>query len=202
MRTASRWVCVFLVSAAACLPPLHRSATDGRRRFYLTKGSAQGNRALTACAAGYHMASRFEILDVTALEYDTSKGLTTDDSGSGPPSTAASYESPGPFGWIRTGGASQFTNASGAPGSSAGSASMNCATWSSNSPQAFGTVAYLTDRFSENNAATPAWNGRPERCDVTSRVWCVENVASREAGPPGSGRRRRWRGGGDSEFRP
>jgi len=189
MRTAWWWVCVLVAWTAACMPSFNRAAMDGRRRFYLTKASVQGNRALTACASGYHMASRFEILDVSLLEYDTGKGLTTDDSGSGPPSTAASYESPGPFGWVRTGGTSQFTNPTGATGS----ASMNCATWSSSSPQAYGTVAYLSDRFStESNAAAPTWNGRPERCDVAVRVWCVESAATREAGPPG--RRRRWRG--------
>ena len=200
MRRAWWWVSALVMWTAACMPSLTRPAMDGRRRFYLTKGSFQGNRALTACAPGYHMASRFEILDVSVLAYDTSKGLTTDDSGSGPPSTAASYESPGPFGWIRTGGASQFTNPSGAPGSTAGSASLNCATWSSNSPQAYGTVAYLTDRFTAGNDS--AWSGRPERCDVTSRVWCVQNAATGDAVPPGPGRRRRWRGGPESELRP
>jgi len=191
MRTAW-WICIAVVSTTGCMPSLHRIPADGRRRFYLTKESFQGNQAITACASGYHMASRFEILDVSVLQYDTGKGLTTDDSGAGPPSMAASYESPGPFGWIRTGGTSQFTNPTSVPGA----ASVNCATWSTNSPQAYGTVAFLTDRFTtDGNAVVPAWNGRAERCDVTARVWCVENSATRETGPPEPGRRRRWRGG-------
>ena len=193
MRTAPLWVCVLVAWTAACTWPVNRAAVEGRRRFYLTKASFQGNRALTACAPGYHMASRFEILDVSVLDYDTSMGLTTDDSGSGPPSMAASYESPGPSGWVRTGGASQFTDPTGA----AGPASTNCATWSSDSPQAYGTVAYLTDRFtSENNSAAAAWNGRPQRCDVAARVWCVESAATRAALPSARGHRGHQRGGG------
>src|SRR5207245_10636606 len=95
MRTAC-WLCIPVVSTTGCMPSLHRIPANGRRRFYLTNESFQGNQAITACASGYHMASRFEILDVSVLQYDTGKGLTTDDSGAGPPSMAASYESPGP----------------------------------------------------------------------------------------------------------
>src|SRR5437867_5551570 len=198
MRTAW-WICIAVVSTTGCMPSLHRIPADGRRRFYLTKESFQGNQAITACASGYHMASRFEILDVSGLDYDTGMGLTTDDSGSGPPSAAASYESPGPFGWIRTGGASQFTEPTGPPGSAA----VNCATWSSNSAQAYGTVAYLTDRFiAENDSPAAPWNGRPQRCDVSCRVWCVQNVATGPPVFPGLGRRRRGRGAPESELRP
>ena len=55
------------------------------RKFYLSKQTFQGNQALHACAAGYHMASWWEIYDASAVEYDTTLWQTTDDSGSGPP---------------------------------------------------------------------------------------------------------------------
>src|SRR5436309_14626346 len=113
------------------MPSLHRIPADGRRRFYLTKESFQGNQAITACASGYHMASRFEILDVSVLQYDTGKGLTTDDSGAGPASTAAPYEPPRPVSCIRTGGTSQFTTLHSVPGAP----SVTRASRSTNSPE-------------------------------------------------------------------
>lgn len=158
----------------------------GGRSFYLTKETVQGNRALDACARGYHMASRFEIADVTALTYESSIGLTTDDSGAGPPSEAAPYGSPGPSGWVRTGGASRFTDSAHAEGG----AFTNCATWSTNSSEAYGTIAYLTDRFTlENGSPAPLWNGGSERCDRAYHVWCIGDPA--ESGTTRSGER--WR---------
>src|SRR5713101_2701163 len=81
----------------------------GPRRFYLTTATFQGNKVIDACARGFHMASRFEVLDVSTLRYDSRIGLTSDDSGSGPPSHAAAYGSQDPTGWVRTGGSSRFT---------------------------------------------------------------------------------------------
>ena len=45
------------------------------RRFYLTKNQLQGNQAINACASGYHMASYWEIHDLSTLQYDTSLGV-------------------------------------------------------------------------------------------------------------------------------
>jgi len=179
-----RVVCLVaaMVGATACSLFDRSAATSnggGLRSFYLTKAAVQGNRALDACGRGYHMASRFEILDVSVLDYDSSIGLTTDDSGSGPPSQAAAYDSPGPSGWVRTGGGSRFTDA--AAGS--GSAATNCAAWSTNSAQAYGTVAYLADRFSlDGGPLASVWNGGSQPCDRSYHVWCVENSAARGAG--------------------
>ena len=194
---------VAMVGATAC-SLVDRSATDstrgeGLRSFYLTKSSFQGNRALGACAPGYHMASRFEILDVSVLDYDSSIGLTTDDSGSGPPSQAATYDSPGPSGWVRTGGGSRFTDTT----AGSGSAATNCAAWSTNSPQAYGTVAYLTDKFSvENSPMTGVWNGGSQPCDRSYHVWCVENYAARGVGASSLVRPGRRRRGSEAELRP
>ena len=65
------------------------------RKFYLTQNTFTGSQALTACADRYHMASLWEIFEVSTLRYDSENGLTLDDSGSGPPVAA---------GWARTGG--------------------------------------------------------------------------------------------------
>jgi hypothetical protein len=154
------------------------------RRFYLTKAVVPGNQAITACARSFHMASRVELASPSLFAYDTTLGVTTDDSGAGPPSAAAVYDAPGPTGWVRTGGGSQYTDAAGAPGS----AFTNCSAWSTGSHDAFGTVAFLTDRF-----GSPLWDGGSRRCDQTFHVWCVEDRVS----PPEdeSGERRRGRHG-------
>ena len=72
-------------------------ADAGTKKFYLTQSGANGSQALTACDGGYHMASIWEILDPSNLKYDTNRGRTLGDSGSGPPSLGAGV------GWIRTG---------------------------------------------------------------------------------------------------
>src|SRR5260370_30729741 len=65
------------------------------RKFYRTQTTFDGAHALTACVLGFHMASLWEIFNVSVLEYDTSLGATMDDSGSAPPADV--------LGWIRTG---------------------------------------------------------------------------------------------------
>jgi hypothetical protein len=184
--------CLFLLLAAAGGCSLARSAGisgDGVRRFYLTKGVVPGNHAPGACAPGFHMGSRFELADPSLFAYETALGVTTDDSGAGPPSAAAVYDAPGPLGWVRTGGGSQYTDAAGAPGS----AFANCSAWSTGSHDAFGTVAFLTDRSSG-----PLWDGGSRRCDETFHVWCVEDRVSPPEREPGErGRGRRGRRGGD-----
>jgi hypothetical protein len=75
----------------------------------LTKNSADGSQALTACAAGFHMASLWEIFDPSNLQYDGTLGRTNDDSGFGPP-TADFFLNGG---WVRTGFGSSATGAVG-----------------------------------------------------------------------------------------
>ena len=44
------------------------------RRFYMTSTQVLGDAPLAACAARYHMASLWEILDPTSFQYETSLG--------------------------------------------------------------------------------------------------------------------------------
>jgi hypothetical protein len=89
-------IVVALATLAALLPliglgqavpgPAKPPPTFGRPgNFYLTKTTHNGGQALTACAAGYHMASIWEIHDPSSLRYSTVYGFTEDDSGLGPP---------------------------------------------------------------------------------------------------------------------
>ena len=93
------------------------------RKFYLTPTEHDGSQALSACAAGYHMASLWEIHEPSNLRYDTDLGATLDDSGFGPPALP---------GLVRTGGDAIFTF--GRP---------NCRAWTRNSANDSGTIANL-----------------------------------------------------------
>ncbi|TMA48466.1 MAG: hypothetical protein E6J81_05685 [Deltaproteobacteria bacterium] len=194
MRTLVALLGVVALGAAGC-SALHRSGGQGTgRRFYLTVGTFPGNKVLDACAHGYHMASRFELLDVALLRYDSGVGFTTDDAGSGPPSHAAAYGSQDPSGWVRTGGSSRFTDTA----DRQGSALTNCAAWSTSSPDGYGTVAYLSDRFTVGDgAAAPLWNGGSERCDVPHHVWCIADQLVDDGRLPDRTRDRRGRRGGE-----
>jgi len=75
--------------------PLWGSALRSGGRVLGDQTTFDGAHALTACVLGFHMASLWEIFNVSVLEYDTSLGATMDDSGSGPPADV--------LGWIRTG---------------------------------------------------------------------------------------------------
>lgn len=138
---------------------------DGRcpslRRFYKTVNAVQGGAALAACAPGFHMASRFEIEDVSNLSYDTVRGWAppagnpfTNDQGLGPPAG-------NPGGWIRTGG---FSISSTAPGTA------HCNAWQLSS--ATGTTATISLQWPPG---VSPWGYSTLSCGSTAPVWCVED---------------------------
>jgi len=137
-------------------------ANKGPRRFYLTKTQYSGAQALSACAAGYHMASLWEIHDPTNLRYDTVLGFTTDDSGSGPPSAST----PGGFGWIRTGKNKFTVNLIGVG---------NCNAWMSASATEFGTAVSLAPGWGSNGQIVEPWEAIAFTCNVPQHVWCVQD---------------------------
>lgn len=132
----------------------HRTA----RSFYLTTTDHNGSEALTACDTGFHMASLWEILDTSNLRYDTSRGHTHADSGSGPPFAI--------HGWIRTG------NQVGDDG--AGNA--NCLAYTTANELVFGTTVNLPRLWAspEVTVISP-WVALAQTCNQTKRVWCVQN---------------------------
>jgi hypothetical protein len=134
---------------------------DGRRRYYLTTGTYNGSQALTACGAGFHMASLWEILDPTVLQYDTTRGQTTEDSGSGPPGNIGA--------WIRTG--KPLGTASSSPGGE------SCSGYTTTSEN--GTRVWLPRDWDSDPVSTtltaPWWNGTLSSCAGASPVWCTED---------------------------
>lgn len=135
------------------------SPARGPSRYYLTTTLHDGNEALTACAAGYHMASLWEIHDPTSLRYETALGFTRGDSGAGPPTRT--------FGWVRTGG---DADESGLPGTS------NCNAWTSENPFGEGTAVALPRiwRLTDGPVISP-WTSVGELCVEPLRVWCVQD---------------------------
>ena len=143
-----------------------RVKDDGRRTFYLTQSFFDGSQALNACAAGFHMASIYEILDPTNLKYDTTLGITTGDSGSGPP------QGPAKGGWVRTGygafpeeGPVVTTPATG---------NQTCGAWTSNSGQGTTVQLFVGWDFHEAPRMNPWWPALVS-CSEQLRVWCVRD---------------------------
>jgi hypothetical protein len=134
------------------------------RMFYLSKNAVPGGGAPAACSAGFHMASIYEVLNVSTLRYDTTLGLASADSGQGPPGLS--------FGWIRTG--------------LVGDPPHTCNGWTSSSPVA----AYQGFAIRLNALAgspAPAFGLQPweflgygdrsnsANCDTRHNVWCVQD---------------------------
>jgi len=133
------------------------------RQFYLTKTTHTGAQALSACAAGYHMASMWEIREPTNLRYNTELGFTREDSGFGPPESDLA--------WIRTGSGAVSGNVAGA---------ANCNAWTSASVQDIGTGAFLVPNWAVPPAGSPLSVVSPFAagqvlCDAPLQVWCVQD---------------------------
>jgi hypothetical protein len=141
-------------------------AAAERGRYYLTSATVQGSGALAGCAAGYHMASLWEIADPSTLRYasDEPGALTCADGGAGPPAFT--------WGWIRTGMDTE-------PGPEPGN--RQCQLWTSNSDADAGTAVSLPDNWVNPTlglytlvSGTP-WISMATGCDETRHVWCVED---------------------------
>lgn len=114
--------------------------------YYLTKTAVPGTDALQACDNGFHMASALELQDLSDLRYDVARGLTEQDSGSGPPA--------GDSGWIRTGRASSQAITVGVG---------NCSSWTATTGA--GTILAL--------AAGAGTQLSTRDCAAIQRVWCA-----------------------------
>lgn len=130
--------------------------------YYLTSGSYTGNLADEACAAGYHMATLWEILDTSNLVYDTSLGYqhTPGDGGAGPPTTI--------LGWVRTGST---------PSIGATPGSGNCAVWTHGIAGTYGSVIYLPNNWSAPGSTMGPWVTDFRECNQPQQVWCYRSPA-------------------------
>ena len=122
------------------------------RKYYLTEARYDGSEAngRNVCANGFHFASYPEIADPSALEYDTTRGLTGLDTGSGPPAIQ---------GWVRS-------------ASTTSSGTVNCNLWNGGGG---GTAAFLQILLPGAAEASSPWRIETEACADDFRVWCVED---------------------------
>lgn len=144
--------------------PAKAENTKALRGFYLTSTDHTGSQASTACAAGFHMASLWEIFDPSNLRYETALGLTLGDTGSGPPS--------GHGGWIRTG----FEKLSQPTFPDAGT--VSCNGWTSSDVMEHGSVVRLPnhwDLLAGTAIPVSPWGPQSIPCNQGVPVWCVED---------------------------
>ena len=140
-----------------------QTTAGGPRAYYLSSTLVAATSAPTACAPGFHMASLFEIFDVSNLRYATEEpdALTDDDTGQGPPSGAS--------GWIRTGGPSVSSSAPGY---------ANCLAWTSSSGSERGSTVWLFALWNQTTATgLEPWVADTWACNNTMRVWCVQDLS-------------------------
>jgi hypothetical protein len=134
------------------------------RSYYLTPGLYDGSQASTACAAGYHMASIFEIYGTWSLRYASELAGTFrieadgqiyefDDTGAGPPANIPTLWA----GWIR----SSFIN----------DPQWNCEGWTDSSVDNIGAVATPMLPSQTNDL----WHVSGGSCSVSRPVWCVQD---------------------------
>jgi hypothetical protein len=130
------------------------------RSFYLTDGNYSADEALGVCAEGYHMASLWEILNVSnlAYAYDQPDAHTKSDSGEGPPSNW--------YGWARTGGASSGVDTAGIG---------NCRAWTSTDASEDGSIARLHDDWTTASSVVGPWDTDTFGCSGFAPVWCIED---------------------------
>jgi len=148
---------LFLVILCAGFVSIFPGAASAQQQnYYLTKNLFLGNKALTACASGYHMASFAELSAPGTLHYLSGSPVAYHqggDEGEGPPLFTVGY--------IRTGdGNNSLTN---------------CNDWTTSSASVYGTGLWLDISLGSAYAASLQvyiYSGY-YNCSG-ARVWCIE----------------------------
>ncbi len=147
--------------------PSAPGAVSGARQYYLSRMLVQANKVRSACASGYHFASIWELADPSALKYDTSRGLSSSDSGGGPPTTINYMGNPlTARGWVRTSFSYSVSAISG---------HANCGNWLNNYGLYWGTTANLPSNWIGNEQDIGVWDVGVGTCDTSLWVWCVQD---------------------------
>ena len=105
------------------------------------------------------MASMWEIFDLSNLRYDTALGVTSADSGFGPPNLEVGQ------GWIRTGGIANSNAISGI---------ANCNAWTEADAMVNGSYALLPDVWGSDGPRISPWISGASVCSLPRKVWCVQ----------------------------
>jgi hypothetical protein len=136
-------------------------STAPERGYYLTTGLFDGSGVLSACTAGYHTASMWEIHEPSNLRYETAIGQSEPDDGNGPPSNFF-------YGWIRTGtfpGNSNFF-----------AGASNCNLWTDPTNTSYGTAIALGGiPWTSASTTIAPWVATQYTCNTQISVWCVQD---------------------------
>ncbi len=141
----------------AAAETLYLPPTAGRH-VYLTAADHSTIAAKTACSPGYHMASLWELYDISNLTYDTTHPLayTKADSGYGPPS--------GWYGWVRTGYDSSGSSTTG---------TGNCLNWTTADSANSGVAVRLSTDWETAPGDIGTWDAASFTCSLIGPIWCV-----------------------------
>ncbi len=141
--------------------PLTPLAPGSPAYFYVTTAVYNGEEALAACSDGYHLASLWELQEVSQLSYavDHPAAKVREDSGQGPPSNW--------YGWLRTGGIGFTANQAGR---------ANCQVWTSAEADKYGTIARLNDDWTAAGTTVSPWDSQAWACNNVAPAWCVSDL--------------------------
>ncbi len=133
--------------------------------FYLTSALVNGDEATTACDAGFHMASFWEIRELGDVEYDPTRGEVSLDGGEGPPAAVIALLTTRALGWVRTGGDNL----------NVGAGRATCSGWTDGTGAHHGTVVRLAEPWTDPATDASPWVASVFFCNSTLRVWCVQD---------------------------
>ena len=137
------------------------SAGGSGANYYLTQANYSSDKALTACAAGYRMASLWEIVDPSNLTYAHGQpdAFTRSDSGEGPPGDW--------YGRVQTGAHASTVDSAG---------TGNCAAWTSVSGDHNGTFVRLANAWETPPGEIGGiWDANAFACSFVGPVWCIQD---------------------------
>jgi hypothetical protein len=154
-------------AAARAPEAISAASPTGLRGYYRSFTTYVTTDAVNACAAGYHFASLWEILDTSALRYASEipdAWVYEADQGSGPPTGGEGLSR---IAWVRTG---YNGSNNGVPGQS------NCNAWTSTSVDDYGTTVGLSIQWGSGTTEDVIiWDVGVSTCNYKTSVWCVED---------------------------
>ena len=140
-----------------------RDAVDAESSYYLTPEKHLGGEVLDNCAAGYHVASVWEMTGYNMMTYNREIGFPyIGDTGQfvfdieyGPPT--------GLHGWVRSNFIADEYN--------------SCSKWTDSTNAADGVtiVFWISDTIGPTEVVEPVVKLEQKLCDYPTRIWCVSN---------------------------
>lgn len=125
------------------------------RRYLMSTSFSAGDGVLTLCPSDFHFASMWELINPSALAYDTILGAQDEDSGSGPPGFRPA--------WVRSGASFNSNN----------STRGNCDGWTIFTGGSGATAELRTPIDAQGQ---PAWEMDDVGCDIVLSAWCIEDL--------------------------